>query len=149
METKFVGLTLLLSTFLISTSQSHASAISPGDFGSNAVIQTFDSNPAYSFGYAGSFISDGVTYSFNEPGYVFSQGTSCISGTCLGSYVTNAQLLITLNSPVNLVGGYLLGSVSPTTDLLYYDANGTLLNVGQNLFPVQGSPSSFFSDLSR
>jgi hypothetical protein len=98
--------------------ESHAAIIGPGDFGPNAVTQTFDALPPNYDGVSGPLVIDGVTYSTSVPvGYRIANGPDCLSGSCFGTDGGGP-----LDNPVERVGGYLLGSTGGPYVTLY-DAN--------------------------
>ena len=137
------------SFFAAASAPSFAGVITPADFGSQAIVETFDSQAVG--GDYSPLVLNGVKYSrtpnvyeivaANPTNYICSAG----SGTCL---VTGESLTITLSTPVDRVGGYLSGAgdnlTGPGTDLYYYDANNVLLGGAFHPIPVQTSSSPFF-----
>jgi hypothetical protein len=128
MRFEFFGVAALLgAVFAAGVGESRAGVIGPGDFGTNAVTQTFDTlsenNGAY-----GPLVLDGATYSTSLPDmYRIVSGSYCLSGLCFGNYVSSASFTITLDNPVERVGGYLLGSTFLPYVILY-DVNHVALD---------------------
>jgi len=136
---------LVLLPITIGAPKSYATIIGPNDFGPQAQIETFDS---------GSFVNNGVTYSFPPfGGYQFVAADPlnylCVSGICLANYNTGTHLEISLSNPVNRVGGYLTGAgdslIPSQTFVSYYDASNDLLGsfspISQSL--AASSPAFF------
>jgi hypothetical protein len=117
---RFVALALVASA-----APAFAGVIGPGDFGSQAQIETFDSQPLGDT--AGPLILNGVTYDTTVYKIYASDPANyqCVSGRCLSTFVSGVGFTITLSSPVDRVGGYLNGVnlVASETDITYYDEN--------------------------
>jgi hypothetical protein len=119
MKSRVLRAAALLCVGVAGGGESRAGVIGPGDFGPDAVTQTFDTlsenNGAY-----GPLVLDGVTYSTSLPDmYRIVSGSYCLSGLCFGNYVSSASFTITLDNPVERVGGYLLGSTFLPYVILY------------------------------
>jgi hypothetical protein len=144
---------LLVSlTITIGAPKSYATTIGPSDFGPQAQIETFDSQSIGNS--AGSFVNNGVTYSFPPfGGYQFVNADPlnylCISGICLANYNTGVSFEISLDNSVNRVGGYLTGAgdslIPSQTFVSYYDASNDLLGSSSpiSLSLAAGSPAFF------
>jgi hypothetical protein len=134
-----LGIAALLYVSVASGGESRAGVIGPGDFGPNAVTQTFN-NLIETDGANGPLVLDGVTYSSSLPvGYRITS-SDCLSGLCFGNASSGATFTITLGNPVERVGGYLLGSTFlPSVDL--FDSNnvplGTLTLFSEQFFGFQ------------
>jgi hypothetical protein len=105
---------------------SQAGVIGPGDFGPDAVVQTFDSLTENYFGTYGPLVLDGVTYATSSV-YNTAGGSDCFSGQCFGTRSQGALLTIELDNPVERVGGYLHGRGDQTPYAIFYDANHVAL----------------------
>jgi hypothetical protein len=136
---------------VVSSGPAQAGVIDPADFGSQAQVETFDSQPVG--GSAGPLKLNGVTYDFIPSVYqivAFDKlNYMCIAGTCLGNLASGAPWIITLSNPVDRVGGYLSGAgnslVASQTDISYFDANH--VRIGGTFHPSalpNSSNSPFF-----
>jgi hypothetical protein len=125
-----------LLLFAMGVGESHANVIGPNDFGPQAQIETFDSLTAGSPQRLTPLVLNGVTYDISggnitehvDP--LHNPNSGCISGACLATYSGfRSTWIITLDNPVNRVGGYLGGVnfVASNTDVLYFDANNQVL----------------------
>jgi hypothetical protein len=130
----------------------HAGTIGLSDFGPQARIDTFDY--ASVGNYAGNFATADVTYGFSAPGgYRFVAydplNYLCVSGVCLSNNVTGVTWIITLNNPVDRVGGFLTGAadslILSRTSIGFYDADGILLGttIPVTLVTFASSPAFF------
>jgi hypothetical protein len=116
-----------------------ATVIGPGDFGPDAIVQTFDSLPVNYMGSYGPLVLNGVTYATSSPDmYTIQQGPGCVSGQCFGTYVDSASFIITLDDPVERVGGFIGGQ---TPYVVFYDANHVALD---GLNPTLSSDGMWF-----
>jgi hypothetical protein len=103
---------------------SRAGTIGPGDFGPNAVTETFDQLQAGS-GFSPPLVLNGVSYFFSGGGAVIAYNPLsyfCVSGNCIATTATNAVMTIALDNPAERVGGYLGGAFS-LPEATFYDAN--------------------------
>lgn len=119
-----------------------ALTIGPADFGSNAVVQTFNSLSENYYGAYGPLALDGVTYATSMPGvYNVASGSDCVSGQCIGTFSSGAGFIITLDTPVMRVGGYVHGRSDQTPYVIFYDANYVALD---GLAPTLVNEDAFF-----
>ena len=120
---------LLLGAVLAAGSgeSSRAGTIGPTDFGSNAVVQTFDTLTGNYFGTYGPLVLNGVTYATSLPDiYRIPSGSDCLFGQCFGTYLDNASFTITLDNPVERVGGYLIRDTFQPFVILYDASHAAL-----------------------
>jgi hypothetical protein len=129
------------------SSQSRAGTIGPGDFGPNAVTETFDQLQVGA-GFSPPLVLNGVSYFFSGGGTVIAYNPLsyfCVSGNCIATTATNAVMTITLDNPAERVGGYLGGQFS-LPEATFYDANHILLGSSDTFTPLlttSGNPAFF------